>query len=172
MSLPPSPSYQLNSQPPPQVCQKFRTIVNDDSVLKHRLNCYVAGVADGNSQLYSLADRRERLRRWTVGWKTSCERWKRGPAHSITRTRDDRIYCDGSVLVQMSLNDHIVSLTRLPAESRGIQTESWTLSGFDFRIEDICHDHAQGLMVLLEEMCVLFLSFRNVTELALTSTHC
>ena len=168
VSLPPSP-YRLNSHlPPPQVCQKFKTIVNDDSVLKHRLNCYVAGVADGNNQLYNLTDRGERLQRWTVGWETSRERWKRGPAQSITRTRDDRIYCDGSVLVQISLNDHMVSLTRLPAKSRGIQTETWTLPGFDFRIEDLCHDHAQGLVVLLEKMYVLFLRFHNATELAIS----
>ena len=114
---------------------------------------------DGDSRLYNLADRSERLQRWTAGWKTVRQRWIGGPTDSIIKSADYKIDCDGSVLVQMAFNDHMVSLTRLPAKSRGIQAETWTLSDFDFRIEDVCHDHAQGLVVLLEKMYVLFLNF-------------
>ena len=117
----------------------------------HKIRCYVAGVDDGDSERYSLSDRRSRLERWTTGWKTLSQRWPNGPTSTIERI-GGMVKCDGTLLVQLrrilDTDSAELVLCRLPSESRGIPSETWRLS-FDFDIKLFCHDDSQNLLILV-----------------------
>ena len=135
-----------------QVCKKFKVIIRNDPALVHRVDCYVAGVDDGNAQIFSLSERRSSLRSWTAGWKTFRERRAAGPTLTVESICNYGAQYDPGTLVQLAPADRReFSFVRLPGESRRIEGEVWKVTNLEFVVDRFCHDYAQNLLVAMAQ---------------------
>lgn len=132
----------------------FRTIIRRSTAFSYKIECHIADVTDGNSQLHNLEERRAKLQRWRAAWKSVRQHWATGPTTTVDTTGNITFASDGRLLIQQCADTQDVILLRLPSESRGIQAETWRLPHFQFDVDIFCHDSAQDLLIIAEQMWV------------------
>ena len=128
----------------PQVCSRFRALVDSMPSLQYKIELAIAGQEDGVH--HSLFARRRLLRRHQHNWDTL--HWTHD--QHITMFHGGLWELYGNVLAQITQDRCTLHFKQLASQSRGIEEKGWTVDVSQFRVRDFGIDPAQDLLIILE----------------------
>ena len=113
----------------------------------------MAGVVDGDTKVFSLQERADRLRAWRKAWETGSVSEEFTIPLSGQEVQELESPCElfGSVLVKRRPNRQI-QIVQIPSKYRNIPKKEWTISHPVLHdVARLAVDHSQRLLIILEE---------------------
>jgi len=132
-----------------QSCHRLKEIVDTSSALQYIVELAATGMCDGTPDNGVVpAERLSRLRMAQVAWKSSA--WSTVDNFPYSKGMSPHpMMTSGNLVVFRSSTSRIgeLVLLRFPSEARGIPSNLWHLDLGSNRVEALCADDSQDLVV-------------------------
>ncbi|EPQ57712.1 hypothetical protein GLOTRDRAFT_126203 [Gloeophyllum trabeum ATCC 11539] len=127
-----------------QVSPRVKRVIDESVVLQYKIELETAGMEDGPPSEITIAERLQRLRKYTDSWASA----QFGSVEKLRGGRGSMLRLSGNVLCRCFGPSNLV-LNILPGNLRGVKAKEWRLDDLGFVIEDYAIDAAQDLLVII-----------------------
>ena len=139
-----------------KVCRWLKSLIEESLDLQYKIECYLAGVVDGDTKAFSLKERLDRLRTWRKSWETGSASEEFSIPLFRPETNDPNLpfKLSGSVFAKVRHDQSIqlIHMYQIPSTCRNIPRKEWAVSTpVSHHIAMLAIDHSQRLLVVLEE---------------------
>ena len=125
-------------------------MINGSLALRHKIDCHLSGVVDGEADAFSLQERVDRLHAWNDAWRSGHV----SETFTLSCSRIDAV--SGNAVAQHRSREDFTSvhIVQIPSKYRGTMQNEWEISLKHLPHEPfqaIALDHSQRLLIVLGE---------------------